>query len=67
MKSNLVMFSVAGTGITAPDFCVKLRGVGVLMGAKDSTTIRAAIHHQVSDEDVATALRAVAALAAPAQ
>ena len=68
VKSNLVMFDVSATGVDAGDFCTQLRDSHqVWMGAKDERWIRAAIHHQVSEEGVVAAAKAVAAVAAAAR
>src|SRR5436309_12885873 len=54
--TNIVIFDVAGTGMTADDICAQLRGRGVLASGFGSS-IRAVTHYDVARDDIETALR----------
>jgi len=67
VHTNIVIFDVTGTGLNASEFCERLKARGVLMNvASNSREVRAVTHYDVTHEQCADAVRAVAALASEA-
>lgn len=60
IETNIVFFSVAGTGLTAPAFCDRLLAESnVRLGPVDDTLVRAVTHLDVTDQDILTAIDAL--------
>jgi threonine aldolase len=59
--TNIVIFDVAETGMTADAICAQLRARGVL-GSGFGSSIRMVTHYDVSRADVETALRELSAI-----
>ena len=58
VETNMVIFDVANTGMTAPQVTEAMKREGVLTHAFDKTHIRLVTHLDVSDEDIDRALQA---------
>jgi hypothetical protein len=59
IQTNIVIYDVSGTGLTAAEFSARLKAKGVLMNAVNETNLRAVTHYDVNREGVELALRAV--------
>jgi threonine aldolase len=57
--TNIVIFSVAETGIPAATICEELARQGILCGPRDRFTIRMVTHHDVNRAGVERALAAI--------
>lgn len=64
VETNLVFFSVRGTGITAPVFHEKLLERGVRIGIKNQYEMRAVTHLDVDSSEIERAAKAVAQVVA---
>ena len=63
VQTNIVVFGISETGLNATEFSDKLRARGVLMNeASNPSEVRAVTHFDVSREDCANAVGAVAEL-----
>jgi len=60
VQTNIVIFDVRKTGISAPQFLDRLKKRGVLGGAVDSTRVRMVTHRDVSRAEVEDALERMA-------
>jgi len=67
VETNIVIFDVAGTGLSAAQFSARLRERGVLMNPVNATQLRAVTHFDVSREDCLRALQALEETAAEAR
>ena len=65
-RTNIVIFDVAGTGMTGGEFSEALRARGVLANAVSETAVRFVTHYDVSRSECETALGAAAEAAAGA-
>ena len=63
VETNIVLFDVAGLGITGEQFVSELRKHGVITGVFGPTLVRAVTHLDVSKDDTQKAIEAVGALA----
>ncbi|MFQ5779057.1 MAG: threonine aldolase family protein, partial [Terriglobia bacterium] len=52
VQTNIVVFTVAGTGRPAPEIAEALKERGVLVGALDPVTMRMVTHFDVTDDDI---------------
>jgi threonine aldolase len=59
VETNIVIFDVAGTGMTASSVTDRLREHGVLMLPVSPTRVRAVTHLDVTAEDIGIAIRAI--------
>lgn len=59
--TNIVLFDVSGTGITADEICARLKDRGVLASGFGSS-IRMVTHYDVSREEIETALKEIRAI-----
>ncbi|MEB2361158.1 MAG: aminotransferase class V-fold PLP-dependent enzyme [Bryobacteraceae bacterium] len=59
VETNIVIFDVSGTGLTAADFSACLKSHGILMSPVSATEIRAVTHCDVTRRDCERALRAI--------
>ncbi|MBM3725757.1 MAG: aminotransferase class I/II-fold pyridoxal phosphate-dependent enzyme [Acidobacteria bacterium] len=59
VRSNIVIFEVSGTGMTAPEFTARLKEQGVLMGSFGDRHVRAVTHFDVPRDACESALEAV--------
>lgn len=67
VQTNIVIFDVSGTGLSASEFCDRLKARGVLMNeAANPREVRAVTHYDVTREDCAQAAREVAKIASDA-
>ena len=69
-QTNIIVFDVAGTGITGPEFSARLQAKGVLINSVNTRTMRALTHCDVTRADCEQALdvlRAVASSGAGSQ
>jgi len=64
VQTNIVVFDVSGTGAAPADLSARLRERGVLMNAINERQMRAVTHYDVSREQCAQALSAIAGLVA---
>jgi threonine aldolase len=64
VQTNIAIFDVGGTGKTPADISAALRKREVLINAINERQMRAVTHYDVSREDCAEALEAIAAVAA---
>lgn len=64
IQTNIVIFDIAKTGLTPPDFLARLKAGGILAGSVGGTRIRLVTHYDVSREDCGKAADAIAALLA---
>jgi threonine aldolase len=58
VETNILIFDVAGTGMTSPQVRDAIKKEGVLIHAVSKTQIRLVTHLDVSKEDIETALKA---------
>jgi threonine aldolase len=65
VQTNIVIFDVAGTGMTGAEFSARLKEQGVLMNAVRGTLVRLVTHSDVSRADVEDALGKIAAICSP--
>ncbi len=66
IQTNIVIFDVSGTGITAQEFSARLASRGVRINPMSSTRLRLVTHFDVGREDCERALTALAEVAAGA-
>ena len=67
VQTNIVIFDVSGTGLSASEFCDRLKARGVLMNeASNPREVRAVTHYDVTREQCAEAARALAGVASEA-
>ena len=59
VETNIVIFDVAGTGISTPEFSAKLKERGVLANGVNSREMRMVTHYDVSGAECEQALQAV--------
>ena len=64
VATNIVIFDIAGTGKTGPEFSALLKSHGVLMNGIGGTLMRAVTHYDVSRADCKKAVEAVRRVAA---
>ena len=64
IKTNIVIFDIAKTGLTPADFLARLKADGILSGSVGGTRIRLVTHYDVSREDCVRAAEAIARLLA---
>jgi threonine aldolase len=64
IKTNIVIFDIAKTGLTPADFLARLKADGILAGSVGGTRIRLVTHYDVSREDCVKAADAIATLLA---
>jgi len=57
VETNILVFDVFGTGMTAPELSARLKERGVLANAVDPKTMRMVTHYDVSEEEIERALR----------
>jgi len=63
VQTNIVIFDVGATGLSAPEFTARLKNYGVVMGeASTPREVRAVTHFDVTRQDCARAAEAVAQL-----
>jgi threonine aldolase len=60
VQTNIVIFGIAETGIAPPELSARLKSRGVLMNSVGPHHMRAVTHYDVSREDCATTVGAVA-------
>jgi threonine aldolase len=60
VQTNIVIFDVTGTGLTPPDLSAKLKSRGVLINGVNPRQMRAVTHLDVSRQDCARAVGALA-------
>ena len=60
VKTNILVFDVAGTGLTTAEISQKLKGSGILANGIDPRTMRMVTHYDVSGAGIERALRAMA-------
>jgi threonine aldolase len=63
VQTNIVIYDVSGTGITAAEFSARLKSKGVLMNPVGEIALRAVTHYDVSREGVELAAGAIAEVA----
>lgn len=61
VATNIIIFDVSGTGLTADEICARLQERGVLASGF-GPSIRMVTHYDVSGEDIETALREIRAI-----
>jgi threonine aldolase len=66
VQSNIVIFDIAGTGLTTAEFSARLKSRGVLINGVAGTLMRLVTHLDASREDCEHALTALAEVAAGA-
>ncbi len=66
MQTNIVVFDIAGTGLTPAEFSARLKARGILMNGIGATRMRLVTHMDASREDCERALTALAEVAAGA-
>jgi threonine aldolase len=59
VQTNIVIFDVGGTGLTAGEFSARLKALGVLINPINATQMRLVTHSDASREDCARALEAI--------
>jgi threonine aldolase len=59
VQTNIVLFDVAGTGLTAGQFSARLKSRRVLINPVDERQLRLVTHSDVNDHDCAKALDAI--------
>ena len=64
VQTNIVIYDVSGTGLTAPDFVKQLRERGIICGPVNNAKIRFVTHFDVTTEQCKTALGACEEVAA---
>jgi len=67
VRTNIVIFDVSGTGLSAGEFSRRLAARGIRINAINERQLRALTHYDVDREDCARALEAVAEVAGKAQ
>lgn len=67
VRTNIVIFDIAGTGIAPADFSARLKARGILINPIDARRLRAVTHYDVDRAACETASRAVAETAAAAR
>jgi threonine aldolase len=70
VQTNIVIFDIAGTGLTPPDFSARLKQRDVLMNGVGPTRVRAVTHYDVDRaacEQALDAIREVVGAAATAK
>jgi threonine aldolase len=55
-ETNIIFFSIAGTGVPVPTYLERLLARGVRMGAPGSGRLRAVTHLDIAEADIDTAL-----------
>ncbi|HEU0140739.1 MAG TPA: GntG family PLP-dependent aldolase [Bryobacteraceae bacterium] len=63
VETNIIIFDVSGTGITAADFSACLKSRGILMNPVSPTEIRAVTHCDVTRRDCERALQTITEIA----
>lgn len=63
VETNIVIFDVAETGLSAAEFSARLKAKGVLSNPVDATSLRLLTHHDVTREDCERAAEAIEAAA----
>jgi threonine aldolase len=63
IQTNIVIYDVSGTGISAAEFSARLKSKGVLMNPVGEIALRAVTHYDVSREGVELAAIAIAEVA----
>lgn len=63
VRTNIVIFDVAGTQRTAEDFCAELGRRGILCGATDASSVRMVTHYDVARTDIERALAVISEVA----
>lgn len=66
VQTNIVVFDIAGTGLTTEEFSARLKARGILINGIGGTRMRLVTHLDVSREDCERALTALAQVAAGA-
>jgi threonine aldolase len=66
VQTNIVVFDIAGTGLTPAEFSARLKARGILMNGISGTLMRLVTHMDTSREDCERALTALAEVAAGA-
>jgi len=66
VATNIVVFDVAGTGLAPAALCVQLKRSGILMNAINDRQVRAVTHYDITRDDCAQALGAIAEAVAEA-
>jgi len=66
VQTNIVVFDIAGTGLTTEEFSARLKARGILINGIGGTRMRLVTHMDVSREDCEKALTALAQVAAGA-
>gem|GEM_PF-4196079 len=61
-ETNILMLDVAGTGRTVPELLTGLQARGVRMGPFGGSRIRAVLHQEVADADLAVVESAFASI-----
>ncbi len=59
VQTNIVIFDIGGTGVTAPELSKKLKSRGILMNGPTPTTMRAVTHYDVARADCQQAVNAI--------
>lgn len=67
VETNILVFDVSGTGMSAPELSAKLKERGVLANAVDPKQMRMVTHYDVSEEEIERALRALQEIFAAAR
>jgi threonine aldolase len=62
VQTNIVIFDIAGTGLSSAEFSAALRSEGVLMNGVNARLVRAVTHCDVSRKDCERAVAAIASL-----
>ena len=65
VATNIVVFDVSGTGIAPGEISARLKQRGILLNAINDRQMRAVTHYDVSREDCARAVEALAEVLAP--
>ena len=58
VETNILIFDVAGTGLTTAEISTRLKERGVLANGVDPTTMRMVTHYDVDDDGITRALEA---------
>jgi threonine aldolase len=66
VQTNIVIFDVSGTGLTGPEFSVRLKAEGILLNSFNPRMMRALTHCDVDRSDCAQALEVIYHVAASA-
>ena len=67
VQTNILVFDVPGTGMSAPELSAKLKERGVLANAVDPKQMRMVTHYDVSEEEIERAIRAAQEIFAAAR